>query len=50
MHKNILSKEQLDFLPFLKNFSNDFGLAGGTAIALHLGHRRTIDFDLFSKK
>lgn len=50
MHKNILSAEQLDFLPFLKNFSKDFGLAGGTAIALHLGHRRSIDFDLFSVK
>jgi hypothetical protein len=50
MHKNILSREQLDFLPFLKNFSKDFGLFGGTAIALHLGHRRSIDFDLFSVK
>ena len=50
MHKNILSREQLDFLPFLKNFSHNFGLAGGTAIALHLGHRRSIDFDLFSVK
>jgi hypothetical protein len=50
MHKNILSREQLDFLPFLKNFSPAFSLAGGTAIALHLGHRRSIDFDLFSVK
>jgi len=50
MHKNILSAEQLTFLPFLKNFSKDFGLAGGTAIALHLGHRRSLDFDLFSAK
>jgi hypothetical protein len=50
MHKNILSREQLDFLSFLKNFSSAFGLAGGTAIALHLGHRRSIDFDLFSLK
>jgi len=50
MHKNILSAAQLDFLPFLKNFSKDFGLAGGTAIALHLGHRRSLDFDLFSVK
>jgi hypothetical protein len=50
MHKNILSAEQLKFLPFLKNFSASFGLAGGTAIALHLGHRRSIDFDLFTIK
>ena len=34
-------------LPMLKVFSKDFILVGGTAIALHLGHRRSIDFDLF---
>ena len=50
MHKEILNKKQLDFLPFLKNFSKDFGLVGGTAIALYLSHRRSIDFDLFSTK
>jgi hypothetical protein len=50
MHKNILSRGQQIFLPFLKNFSKDFGLAGGTAVALHLGHRHSIDFDLFSIK
>ena len=27
---------------------NDFHLAGGTAIALYLGHRKSIDLDLFS--
>jgi hypothetical protein len=50
MHKEILNKNQLNFLPFLKNFSKDFILAGGTAIALYLGHRHSIDFDLFSFK
>lgn len=50
MHKEILNKKQLEFLPFLKKFSNDFGLVGDTAIALYLGHRRSIDFDLFSLK
>ncbi|MFT4305047.1 MAG: nucleotidyl transferase AbiEii/AbiGii toxin family protein [Candidatus Woesearchaeota archaeon] len=50
MYKEILNKKQKEFLPFLKNFSNDFGLVGGTAIALYLGHRRSIDFDLFSLK
>lgn len=48
MHKEILSKKQLEFLAFLKNFSQDFFLVGGTAIALHIGHRRSIDFDLFT--
>lgn len=28
----------------------DFYLAGGTALALHLGHRESIDLDFFSQK
>lgn len=50
MHKEALTKEQIELLPILKNFSKDFGLVGGTAIALHLGHRQSIDFDLFANK
>lgn len=50
MHKEILIKEQSQLFPLLKKFSADFGLVGGTAIALHIGHRRSIDFDLFSNK
>ena len=50
MHKEILTKEQLELLPLLKIFSKDFGLVGGTAVAFHLGHRRSIDFDLFTDK
>lgn len=48
MHEEIFSEKQLAILPFLKGFSKKFGLVGGTAIALHLGHRRSIDYDLFS--
>src|SRR3989339_1635931 len=48
MHKKILTKEQIELLPLIKLFSDDFGLVGGTAIALHMGHRRSIDFDLFT--
>jgi hypothetical protein len=48
MHLHILSKEQADLLPHLKSFNRTFYMVGGTAIALHLGHRRSIDFDLFS--
>ncbi len=48
MHKNCLTKKQSALLPLLKLFSRDFGLVGGTAVALQLGHRRSIDFDLFS--
>ncbi len=50
MHKEILSKEQIKLLPFVKKFSREFYLVGGTAIALHIGHRRSIDFDLFKNK
>ncbi|MFA5775507.1 MAG: nucleotidyl transferase AbiEii/AbiGii toxin family protein [Ilumatobacteraceae bacterium] len=49
MHSEILSEEQRRITPLLKTLSPSFGLVGGTAIALHLGHRRSIDFDLFSQ-
>ena len=36
-----------EFLSF-KDFSDDgYYLAGGTGLALHLGHRDSIDFDFF---
>ncbi len=50
MHKEILSEKQLGLFPLLQKFGNEFGLVGGTAIALYLGHRRSIDYDLFSEK
>ena len=48
MNKQILNTDQNQLLPFIKLFSSDFYLVGGTAIALHIGHRRSIDFDLFT--
>ena len=48
MYLNILSKEQEALLPWLKSYRNKFVLAGGTAMAIQIGHRRSIDFDLFS--
>lgn len=50
MHKEILTQEQDKLLPALKTFLRGFGLVGGTAIALQIGHRRSIDFDMFSLK
>ena len=50
MHKEILTKEQSELLPVVKSFSKNFGMVGGTAIALHIGHRHSIDFDLFTDK
>jgi len=47
MHSEILSPNQQELLPLLKVFKKEFYLVGGTAIALYLGHRRSIDFDLF---
>jgi len=35
-------------LPLINDFSKTYYLVGGTAIALHLGHRRSIDYDLFT--
>lgn len=50
MHKAILSDNQIKLLPLVQKFKSEFYLVGGTAIALHLGHRRSFDFDLFSPK
>jgi hypothetical protein len=49
MHREVLSKEQADLLPLIQQFKREFYLVGGTAIALQIGHRRSIDFDLFKK-
>lgn len=49
LHKEILTDNQRELLPIIKHFAHDFGLVGGTAIALQIGHRESIDFDLFTK-
>lgn len=48
MHKNILDANQQKLLPFIGQFCDDYYLVGGTAIALQIGHRKSIDFDLFT--
>ena len=50
MHLEILSDRQRELLPFIARFKRGFYLVGGTAIALQVGHRRSIDFDLFTAK
>jgi hypothetical protein len=50
MHAEILNDNQKLLLPFLKKYRNNFYLVGGTAIALHIGHRQSVDFDLFCYK
>ncbi len=50
MHLNILSDRQNELLSFVSSFRRNYYLVGGTAIALHIGHRRSIDYDLFTEK
>jgi len=51
MHPEVLSKEQSEILKELKFLSErGFYLAGGTALALQLGHRTSLDFDFYISK
>jgi hypothetical protein len=48
-HFEILPEAQKDLWPLLSPCKDlDFVLYGGTAIALRLGHRSSVDFDFFS--
>lgn len=49
MHLETLDGRQLELSKFLQKFRKKFYLVGGTAIAFHIGHRHSIDFDLFTK-
>ncbi|MBU1179194.1 nucleotidyl transferase AbiEii/AbiGii toxin family protein [Patescibacteria group bacterium] len=48
MHPEALTEKAQLLFPELKKF-RDFYLAGGTALALQIGHRISVDFDLFSE-
>lgn len=45
---NILDDRRKALLPQLAGIKNTFYLAGGTGLALQLGHRESQDFDFFS--
>ncbi len=50
-HFEILPAEQREIYPYLKQIKNlGFTLFGGTALALQLGHRISVDFDFFTNK
>lgn len=49
MHLESLDEAQKEIFPKLNVF-DEFSLVGGTALALQLGHRKSVDFDLFSNK
>lgn len=50
LHKETVEPETLDLLKSLMQLPelNQFRLVGGTALSLLLGHRKSIDLDLFS--
>ena len=47
MHREVLTNRAAELFPALTQFSG-FYLAGGTGLALQIGHRLSVDFDLFS--
>lgn len=49
MYSEALNKQSQKIFLRLNHFK-DFYLAGGTALALQLGHRISVDFDFFSEK
>jgi len=49
MHQEVITSEARRIFDRLHRFSN-FYLAGGTGLALQLGHRISVDFDLFWEK
>lgn len=46
-HLEILEEPQKKLWHTLKTVRDQFVLYGGTALALRLGHRQSIDFDFF---
>jgi predicted nucleotidyltransferase component of viral defense system len=49
MFYDILDKKRMEILPLVAAFKADFYLAGGTALALRIGHRDSVDFDFFTE-
>ncbi|MFM2338368.1 MAG: hypothetical protein RL115_1561 [Bacteroidota bacterium] len=49
MHYKILNEDQQQLMPLLSKFKKEFYMVGGTSIALHIGHRLSIVFDLFKQ-
>ena len=52
LHTEVVSGKTLELLKKLEaeNAMTRFNLAGGTSLALYLGHRRSVDLDLFTPK
>jgi hypothetical protein len=50
MNENVLTQEQSVLAEKMFPEIKGFYLAGGTALALQIGHRRSVDFDLASRR
>lgn len=48
LHRESLDNNQQEVFEQLRHFANVGILAGGTAIALQIGHRKSYDFDIFT--
>lgn len=49
LHLELLDNKRQELLEQLFLLTKGFVLAGGTALALHLAHRKSFDFDFFSQ-
>jgi hypothetical protein len=49
-HLEILPSAQMRLWRELSGVPNGFVLYGGTALALHLGHRTSVDFNFFTRR
>ena len=47
---SIISEERKKILPSFTSWKDEFYLAGGTGLALQIGHRESVDFDFFSSQ
>ncbi len=52
LHKETIDTTTLELIKNLQSdpYFTDFNLVGGTALSLHIGHRKSIDIDLFTTK
>ena len=50
LHYEVLGRKRRSMLPDIIFLKDRFYLGGGTALALHIGHRTSIDFDYFTNR
>lgn len=50
MFYDILDEKRIEILPLFQPLKDRFYLAGGTGLALQIGHRDSVDFDFFMQE